>query len=66
MHSLPCFVLFVLLVAVAKAHLEEEALVAGTKHSCQAAKSGEKHSSQADKASRPACFVLGPLALFCA
>jgi hypothetical protein len=66
MHSLPCFAFLVLLVAVAKAHFEESALVGGTKHSCQAAKSGEKHSSQADKASRPACIVLGPLALFCA
>jgi hypothetical protein len=66
MHSLPCFALLVLLLAAAKIHFEEQALVAGTKHSCQAAKSGEKHSSQADKASRPACFVLCPLALFCA
>jgi hypothetical protein len=54
MCHLPCFALLVLLVAVAKIHFEEHALVAGT-----------KQSSQADKAGR-ATSQLGLAALFCA
>jgi hypothetical protein len=54
MYHLPCFALLVLLVAAAKIHFQEQALVVGT-----------KQSSQADKAGRRT-RQLGLPALFCA
>jgi hypothetical protein len=40
MHRMPCFVSLVLIVAAAKIHLEDKALVAGTKQRSHADKAG--------------------------
>jgi hypothetical protein len=67
-YRLPCFALLVLLVAAAKIHFEEQALVAGTKQS-RKADMADRLASQAGWQGwqacllcfGPACFVLCPL-----
>ncbi len=56
MYHLPCFALLVLLVATAKIHFEEQALVAGTKQSSQAEKA-DRLTSQAGWQDCQACLL---------
>jgi hypothetical protein len=65
-YQLTCFALLVLLVTAAKIHFEELALVAGTDKAFRLARQPGSQVKQANKVIGGACFVMGPLAWFCA